>query len=81
MSVEKFIREFRQHTGHTPAAYILSTRLRLAGKSLELTDHTIDQIAAQNGFPNRHYLSRMFTRQFGCGPAEYRARQRERKGR
>jgi AraC-like DNA-binding protein len=81
MSVEKFIREFRQHTGHTPAAYVLSTRLRLAGESLALTDHTIDQIAAQNGFPNRHYLSRMFTRQFGCGPAEFRERQHRKRGR
>ena len=26
-------------------------------------------------------FSRMFARQVGCGPAEYRARQRERKGR
>jgi transcriptional regulator GlxA family with amidase domain len=81
MSVEKFIREFRQHTGHTPAAYVLSTRLRLAGEALALTDHTIDQIAAQNGFPNRHYLSRMFSRQFGCGPAEFRERQHRKRGR
>lgn len=81
MRVEKFIREFRQHTGHTPAAYVLSTRLRLAGEALALTDQTIDQIAAQNGFPNRHYLSRMFTRQFGCGPAEFRERQHRKRGR
>ncbi|MCX6856584.1 MAG: AraC family transcriptional regulator [Verrucomicrobia bacterium] len=80
MGVERFIRAFRQHTGQTPAAYVLSTRLRLAGESLALTDHTIDQIAVQNGFPNRHYLSRMFTRQFGCGPAEFRERQHRRRG-
>jgi AraC-like DNA-binding protein len=81
MSVERFIRSFREHTGQTPAAYVLATRLRLAGEALALTDKTIDQIAIETGFPNRHYLSRMFSRQVGCGPAEYRARQRERKGR
>jgi AraC family transcriptional regulator of arabinose operon len=59
----------------------LGTRIRLAGEALALTDKTIDQIAVETGFPNRHYLSRMFARQVGCGPAEYRARQRERKGR
>lgn len=81
MSVERFIRSFREHTGQTPAAYVLATRIRLAGEALALTDKTIDQIAVETGFPNRHYLSRMFARQVGCGPAEYRARQRERKGR
>ena len=81
MGVERFIRAFRQHVGQTPAAYVLSTRLRLAGEALALTDHTIDHIAAQNGFPNRHYLSRMFTRQFGCGPAEFRERQHRKRGR
>ncbi|MDP1591964.1 MAG: AraC family transcriptional regulator [Prosthecobacter sp.] len=81
MSVERFIRAFREHTDQTPAAYVLATRLRLAGEALALTDKTIDQIAIETGFPNRHYMSRMFARQVGCGPAEYRARQRVRKGR
>ena len=81
MSVERFIRSFREHTGQTPAAYVLKTRIRLTGEALALTDKTIDQIAVENGFPNRHYMSRMFAREVGCGPAEFRARQRERKGR
>lgn len=81
LSVERFIRSFREHTGQTPAAYVLAHRIRLAGEALALTDKTIDQIANETGFPNRHYLSRMFARHIGCGPAEYRARQRERKGR
>lgn len=80
MSVERFIRSFREHTGFTPAAYVLNTRLRLAGEALALTDKTIDQVAVQNGFPNRHYFTRMFTRQFGCGPAEFRTRQHGRRG-
>jgi AraC-like DNA-binding protein len=81
MSVERFIRSFYEHTGHTPAAYVLATRIRLAGEALALTTKTVDQIAQETGFPNRHYFSRMFTRQMGCGPAEFRARQREKKGR
>jgi len=80
MSVERFIRSFREHTGQTPAAYVLTTRIRLAGEALALTDKTIDQIAVEFGFPNRHYFSRMFARQLSCGPSEFRQRQRERKG-
>ncbi|MDZ4289789.1 MAG: AraC family transcriptional regulator [Prosthecobacter sp.] len=81
MSVERFIRSFRDHTGLTPAAYVTATRVRLAGEALALTDKTIEQIAVENGFPNRHYFTRMFTRQLGCGPAEFRARQHRRRGR
>lgn len=80
MGIERFIRSFREHVGSTPAAYVLATRLRLAGQALALTDKTIDQIAAENGFPNRHYFTRMFSRQAGCGPAEYRIRQHKRRG-
>jgi AraC family transcriptional regulator of arabinose operon len=48
---------------------------------LALTDKTIDQIAVETGFPNRHYLSRMFARQVGCGPAEFRHGNASEKGR
>lgn len=80
LPLERFIRLFRQHTGQTPAAYVIATRLRLAREALVLTDKTIDQIAVECGFPNRHYFTRMFTRQQGCGPAEFRARQHRRRG-
>lgn len=81
MSLERFIRAFRQHTGQTPAAYVTATRLRLGAEALVLTDKTIDQIAVEHGFPNRHYFTRLFTRHQGCGPAEFRARQHRLRGR
>lgn len=80
MSVERFIRWFREHMRETPTNYVIATRVRLAKQRLALTDKTIDQIAIDCGFPNRHYFSRMFARDVGCGPAEFRKRQRERKG-
>jgi AraC-like DNA-binding protein len=80
MSVEAFIRAFRQHAGETPAAYVSNTRVRLAEQLLALTDKSVEQIAMECGFPNRHYLSRVFSKRIGCGPAEFRARQHRRKG-
>lgn len=80
MSVEQFIRTFRHHTSQTPAAYVTAARIRRAEEMLALTVKSIDEIAADCGFPNRHYFSRVFAKQVGCGPAEFRARQRERKG-
>ncbi len=80
MSVEGFIRSFREHIGQTPAAYVTDCRVRIAAEQLALTDKSIEQVAAACGFPNRHYFSRVFSRQLSCGPAEFRKRQRERRG-
>lgn len=81
LSVERFIRWFRQHLGVTPAAYVTAARIRLAKPLLALSDKSVDQIAAETGFPNRHYFSRVFAKQVGCGPAEFRLRQGRRTGR
>jgi transcriptional regulator GlxA family with amidase domain len=81
LPVERFIRAFRTHTGRTPAAYVAAARIRRAGEALALTDKSIDQIAIECGFPNRHYFTRVFARQMGCGPAEFRDRQHTRTGR
>jgi AraC-like DNA-binding protein len=80
MSTERFIRWFRQHMQQTPAVYVTTMRVRRAQQMLALSDKTIEQVSAETGFPNRHYFSRVFARQVGCGPAEFRKRQRERKG-
>jgi AraC-like DNA-binding protein len=40
-----------------------------------LTDRSIDQIAADCGFPNRYYFTRVFRSHHECGPAAYRQRQ------
>jgi len=80
MSVERFIRIFRTHTGTTPAAYVAAARIRRAEEMLALTKKSIDEIAAKCGFPNRHYFTRVFSKQAGCGPAEFRARQHDKKG-
>lgn len=81
MSLESFIRTFREHTGSTPAAFVSAARVRHAQQLLALTTKSMEQIALESGFPNRHYLTRVFSRRTGCGPAEFRARQHHRKGR
>jgi len=41
---------------------------------LALSERTIDEIAAEIGLPNRYYLSRVFAKHMGCGPATFRRR-------
>ena len=75
MGESVFIRWFKQHTGVTPAIYVQQARANHAAQLLALTNHTIEQIAADCGFPNRYYFTRVFRRHLGCAPAEYRKRQ------
>jgi AraC-like DNA-binding protein len=75
MGESVFIRWFKQHTGATPALYVQQARANHAAQLLALTGRTIEQIAADCGFPNRYYFTRVFRRHLGCGPAEYRKRQ------
>jgi AraC family transcriptional regulator len=63
------------------AVPLCKTRLRLASEALALPERSIEEIADDFGFPNRYSFTRRFSRRFGCGPAEFRARQRENRGR
>lgn len=67
-----FIRCFRQITGQTPLQYILSLRISNAQSLLEKTDYSITEISEQVGFNNSLYFSRMFHKQTGVSPKEYR---------
>jgi AraC-like DNA-binding protein len=75
MSQSGFIRWFAELTETTPAAWVQSVRIKEASRLLALSDSSIDEIAADCGFPNRYYFSRVFRQHQGCGPAEYRKRQ------
>ena len=72
LSPDHFARRFKQGTGQTPNAYVREQRVTKAAQALLFTDKSLDQIALQCGFGNRHYLTRVFTRLMGIAPAAYR---------
>lgn len=72
ISTNWFIRSFKQYTGVSPARYILSLRMVNAQSLLEHTGYNISEIAEIVGYENPLYFSRVFKRELGVSPAQYR---------
>jgi AraC-like DNA-binding protein len=69
-----FANKFTSTLGIPPGQYILKKRLEAAQLLLINTDKKIKNIAAETGFSNEMYFSRIFTHKAGITPGEYRKR-------
>lgn len=72
MSVSWFIRNFKDYTGSTPTQYLLSLRISNAQSLLETTSYHVAEIADIVGYDNPLYFSRLFKKQCGVAPTEFR---------
>ncbi|MEO3803665.1 helix-turn-helix domain-containing protein [Nonomuraea sp. B1E8] len=71
-SPRTFVRHFADHTGTTPAQWLLRARIARAQELLESTTLPIDQVAARCGFGVSALLRRHFARLIGTSPGRYR---------
>lgn len=78
MSISWFLRNFKQITGTSPMQYILNIRISNAATLLETTDYNITEISTIIGYDNPLYFSRIFKKQKGVSPANYRKELAER---
>lgn len=65
---------FKRHSGMGPAEYVLKYRINMAQKMLFTSDVSVQQIAETVGITDPFYFSRVFKKQFGLSPTEYRQR-------
>ena len=72
MSVSWFMRNFKQIAKVTPMQYILNIRINNAVTLLETTDYNVAEISAIVGYDNPLYFSRIFKKQRGVSPSDYR---------
>ena len=72
MSVTTFRKRFFHHTGLLPVQYISNYRLKVAIALLQNSREQIVRIAIKSGFPTLSHFNRVFKKEFGISPAEYR---------
>lgn len=73
LSVSHFSELFREETGQSPMAHFNQIRIRRACRLLDLTPKRIKTIAAETGFSDPYYFSRVFKKLMGVSPKAYRA--------
>ena len=65
-------RKFKEDTGIGVHEYLTFVRLNKAAIELAHTDHTITEVALNNGFSDANYFKDAFHKSFGLSPREYR---------
>ncbi len=71
-----FMNIFKAAIGSTCIEYLIEYRLARAAMDLQETDHSIMQIALDNGFQNISYFNRAFKHQYAMTPSAFRRRPR-----
>lgn len=74
MSLRNFSRIFMRETGLSPAKFVEEVRLSYARQRLEQSRDKLEKIAIECGFGNGLSLRRVFEKNLGVTPSEYRSR-------
>ena len=72
MSEPSFYRTFKQTFGVTPLDYINQQRIALASQLLRATNRSLADISVECGFNNLTYFMKLFRREIGRSPTQYR---------
>jgi AraC-like DNA-binding protein len=80
VSRTRFAERFRHFLGETAMAYLTRWRLKLAAEILVSSNANIAEIAAEVGYASEAAFNRVFKREFGCPPAQFRRSRRMRDG-
>lgn len=72
ISQSKLYRKIMALTGMSPQQYIRSVRLQKAKELLQHTTQSIHSIAFDTGFSDPHYFSRIFKKETGMTPTQFR---------
>ncbi len=72
VSRTRFAERFRHFLGEPPMAYLARWRLKLAAEMLGSSTANVGEVAAEVGYASEAAFNRVFKREFGCPPAQFR---------
>ena len=72
VSARTLVRRFKEHTGESPYAYLQRLRLEASKALLASTNYRIEQIPARVGYQDESAFRRLFKKNVGVSPREYR---------
>jgi transcriptional regulator GlxA family with amidase domain len=72
ISPRHFKRRFRKATGATPLVYLQNVRIEAAKEKLETTQESVNEITYCIGYEDSSTFRRLFKREIGLSPREYR---------
>lgn len=75
LSVSFFCRKFKHDTGYAPIEYYNHLRMQKACQLLHFSSLRINEVAAQIGIDDPFYFSRLFKKQLGVSPLDYRRKE------
>jgi YesN/AraC family two-component response regulator len=76
ISCSWFIREFKGYTGYSPKQFITNLRIQHAKELLNNLYLSVNDVSELVGYDNQLYFSRIFRKNTGMSPSEYRDKER-----
>jgi transcriptional regulator GlxA family with amidase domain len=74
MSARTFQRRFKSATGRLPGAYLQAQRIAIARALLEDSNRSVQQVSQAIGYNDLAFFRKVFRRETGMTPGEYRVR-------
>lgn len=65
-------RMFKRYADVNYKTYLLNLRTEYGFREMMNTDHSLNDVALNNGFPNSRAFAKAFLNRYGCLPSEYR---------
>jgi AraC-like DNA-binding protein len=72
LSSSRFSSLFRDQTGSSPVEHHIRLRMQSACHYLDTTALSVKEVAAELGYDDPYYFSRIFQKTLGCSPLAYR---------
>jgi AraC-like DNA-binding protein len=75
-SISRYSELFKQKTGYSPIQFFIRLKIQKSCEYLYFTNLNIKEICKEVGFDDPYYFSRMFKKQIGVSPSEYRKKKK-----